>query len=639
MLPAMSGAEKPGDRLKERSLPELEQRLTDIDSGLEQLASCTLRSGTGNLGYRSRRYRQPDSQEWIHLELGEVFPIDQIVLVPTLWRDTESGVRSEGFPSAFSLFAGTDDATNLVASFSAEDHLLPRIAPLAVPFAPVEASWVRIEATTLSPDIGEINHSLQLSEILVFSDQVNVALQKPVTVPITRKDGGPQHERFLTDGFGPYLMDSAQGLRSHTELLQVNSLEPPPSLTIDLNAPHAVSQINLHTASAALSIPMINFSSWGVPRHVRVTGANHPDFSDETVLFEHEQQTIYDAGPIIMRRFTETFCRYIRITILDHSPVTPLGENPTRIGFSEIEVLSKSRNVALGAPVSISSGLSCGSETLAKITDGRNYYGNILSTQDWMNQLARRHDLETERPLVVAELNQRYERQKANLHLLAWAVALLTAGSIITILIGKVLRQRAVFRTRERIAANLHDELGANLHAIGLFGDLAKQEVSKADDAENRSRLIRYVEEVRALTEQAGKTARYCTDMLEAKELYENLVEEMERTADRLLTDLEHDCAFPDPEQLQKLHPRRRIGLFLFYKECLTNILRHSRATRVETRLAADKKEICLTVCDNGLGIAEPPRSLKRRARLLKAKLSVERPPEGGTKITLRLRK
>ena len=27
-------------------------------------------------------------------------------------------------------------------------------------------------------------------------------------------------------------------------------------------------------------------------------------------------------------------------------------------------------------------------------------------------------------------------------------------------------------RIRERISANLHDELGANLHAIGLLGDL-----------------------------------------------------------------------------------------------------------------------------------------------------------------------
>jgi hypothetical protein len=36
-----------------------------------------------------------------------------------------------------------------------------------------------------------------------------------------------------------------------------------------------------------------------------------------------------------------------------------------------------------------------------------------LSTRVWLNQLALRHELERERPLVSAELNQRYSRQKS----------------------------------------------------------------------------------------------------------------------------------------------------------------------------------------------------------------------------------
>lgn len=207
-----------------------------------------------------------------------------------------------------------------------------------------------------------------------------------------------------------------------------------------------------------------------------------------------------------------------------------------------------------------------------------------------------------------------------------------------------MLRQRAIFQTRERIAANLHDELGANLHAIGLFADLAKQEVAKAAGEEKWATLTRYVDEVRTLTEHAGKTARYTTNMLEAKELYENLTEEMQRTASRLLTDLEHEFHSIDEELLQSLKPRKRIDLFLFYKECLTNIIRHSGATEVKTKLSADKQFIYLCVEDNGQGLAKQlkqvPPSLKRRARLLKAKLSVVSPTIGdhGTQICLKLK-
>jgi signal transduction histidine kinase len=126
--------------------------------------------------------------------------------------------------------------------------------------------------------------------------------------------------------------------------------------------------------------------------------------------------------------------------------------------------------------------------------------------------------------------------------------------------------------------------------------------------------------------------------MLEAKELYENPGEEMKRTAERSLADLEHDLSFSGEEMLMALPPRKRIGVLLFYKECLANIIRHSKATRVETRLTADRKQICLTVQDNGKGIEAAPPSLIRRARLLKAGFSFDSREGQGTKVTLLLK-
>jgi signal transduction histidine kinase len=640
LLPAIAGVENAGAGLDTRTLSELEQQLTDIDSELEQLASYTLRGGTGALGYRSEIHPHPDCKEWIRIDLGTEVLVDQVVLAPTLYRDSETGLRSEGFPVEFRILAGTATTTNVVASFTETDHLLPRIAPLAVSFQPVTASWIGVDVSTLSAQIGDILYLLQLSEIMVFSGMENVALQKPVTVPHPSPAHiASRHERFLTDGFSPYLMDAAQGSRSQTQLIQVNTLLPPPSLTIDLKNPQPINQINLHTANVALSIPMARFDSWAVPRHVRVTGANRPDFTDQTVLCEIQQESIYDTGPVIMRRCPESVCRYIRIEILDPHPVASLDENAPDIAFKEIEVLFEGENRARGAPVTISSGLSAPADVLARLTDGLNYYGEILPVREWMDQLSRRHDLETDRPLVAAELQARYMHQKDTLRRMSWLAVWLVAGMIIILLIDQVIRQRAVFRTRERIAANLHDELGANLHAIGLFGDLAKQEIA-AEEAEGQwGKLIKYINEVRSLTTQAGRTARYCTNMLEAKELYENLAEEMTRTADRLLSDIEHSLSFENAGRLNLLRPRRRIDLFLFYKECLTNILRHSGATRVRICLSADPAGICLKVRDNGHGLnGNTPGSLKRRARLLNARLTVDSPGSGGTEITLRLR-
>ena len=626
-------------QLEALSLSQLEQHLTEIDAELGQLASFTVRGGTGSVGYYSSTHRDPDAKESIRVELAKESSIEEVVLVPVLFRHAKTGLQSTSFPVAFRVLVGTGQTTHEVASFSEEDQLLPRIAPLTISFPPVKASWVSIETSTLSSMLDSDRvYRLELSEIMVFSGKENVAL------PLQKSEGTkrsvknhktPRDTRVLTDGFSPYLMDAGDGESSRTKVIRIKSRQAEASLNIDLKTSQPVHQINLHTADVSFSIPMREFSCWAVPRHVRVTGANESDFSDEMFLCEFEQHSIYDNGPILMRPFMEKRCRYIRLTIIDPRPVVSLDQYENGFAFSEIEVLSHSQNIAQGAPVTGSSSLSYRRGALERITDGLNNYGKILPLREWMNQLARRHDLERERPLVVAELDRRYNSQQTHLRRMIWLSALLAVGILITFLISRMLRQRSIFQTRERIAANLHDELGANLHAIGILGDLAKQEVSDAGADERWATLNHYINETRTLTEQTAKMAQHCTNMLGAHEIHENLVEEMKNTGERLLADLEHNLSFTDTDRLQRLHPRRRIGLYLFYKESLTNIIRHARATRVETHLSADKNRISLIIHDNGVGVATPPPSLKRRARLLKAKLSVETPADGGTKITL----
>ncbi|MDF7824764.1 hypothetical protein P4B35_12135 [Pontiellaceae bacterium B12227] len=615
-------------------LSELEQRLDDIDSELGQLAGYTLRGGTGALGMRTRAHASPDVTEWIRIELGEEVLVDQIVLQPALWRNSRTGLVAEGFPPAFRVIAGNDHSQQVVATRTPADELLPRIAPLAVDFPPVMASWIEINVSPLSAMISGKRYLLQLAEIMVFSGLENVALHKPVQA--SSRGGASSGPVFLTDGHGPYLMDAAQGARSQTQLIHVEIPQPPPTLTIDLKAAYPVNQINLHTADVALSIPMLRLSTWAVPRHVRITGASDPDFENEIILCEYRQQSIYDNGPIMMRRFPQTECRYIRVYILDPLPVVSVQDDPTAIAFTEIEILSDGRNIARNAPVTASPGLSTRSDALTRITDGLNYYGTILPIRDWMNQLARRHDLEAERPLVMAELNARYAHQKTILHRVAWLAALLAAGTVIIILIEQIIRQRAGFRIRERIAANLHDELGANLHAIGLLGDLAKEEIDTIETNDQLAELVDIVGEIRSVTEKTGAAARYCTHMLETPGLYEDLGKEMRQTARHLLADLEHDFTIENKVSLAGLKRRTRMDLALFYKECLTNIIRHSGATRVSSRIRARQHELLLMVTDNGCGIdGEIPASLKRRARFLGAKLLTEPADGGGTVITL----
>lgn len=629
-LPILAAPESAS--ISELKLTQLEQRRAKIDAELSQLAQTSLRSGVGSIGYRSDPHATSNHTEWVEIELEKEVAIDEIALVPTLWRDSKKGFQADAFPETFRALAITakNPEGTVIAAYDSSDGILPRIAPLIIPASGITASRIRIEVSRLPLRAFDQKYVLQLSEVLIFSGEKNVALRRPVScsssVSPQRKES-PWNQRFLVDGHTPYLMDAAIGKKS---MAYINPTRALPSLTLDLGARHRISRIHLHTVDQSDTVPQAYAGNHGMPQHLKIEGANLPNFSDAVTLLQTESVNMSDIGPIMMWNIPETLCRFVRVA--ETNPPESF-----RIGFAEIELYSNNLNVARGKQASNVS-TTPPFRSLDTLTDGRNLYGNILPIRTWLNQLTRRHDLETERPQVMQELAQRYESQKINLRRISWLAAILLLGIVTVVLIEKITRQRAISKTRERIAANLHDELGANLHAIGLLGDFAKKIVARKNDSGECAELTDVIDEVRSLTEETGETARYCTNMLETKEIHAHLVKEMKRTTSRLLADLEHEATFPDDSKLNHLKPRRRIDLYLFYKECLTNIIRHSGATRVSAQLTATTKEIKLIISDNGHGLTknEAPKSLRRRARILGGTVTVDSLTTGGTQITLR---
>jgi signal transduction histidine kinase len=249
-----------------------------------------------------------------------------------------------------------------------------------------------------------------------------------------------------------------------------------------------------------------------------------------------------------------------------------------------------------------------------------------------MGELARRHDLETELPLVRQEIQRRYSRQKKWQAALAWTAGAAVAAGVLGILVVQLLRMRQIAQMRERFAADLHDELGANLHSIGLLAEMAR------DDANSHGKLGTILEEIQRMVASTGAAAKYCIEK-QIHPFRHDLPAEMRKTNQRILADMEWELDFRGEEHLEGLKPAFLDDLLLFYKECLVNISRHSKATRVRASLEADPKRIQLMVADNGQGFSGgAPPSLQRRARLLGGRLSARPVENSGTTISLTLR-
>jgi signal transduction histidine kinase len=89
-------------------------------------------------------------------------------------------------------------------------------------------------------------------------------------------------------------------------------------------------------------------------------------------------------------------------------------------------------------------------------------------------------------------------------------------------------------------------------------------------------------------------------------------------------------------------NPQEATALFRITQECLTNIIRHARASVADISLTGDNHQIVLMVRDDGVGIkaerAASPKSLgligmSERAFLLGGRFEISGAPRRGTTV------
>ena len=404
-----------------------------------------------------------------------------------------------------------------------------------------------------------------------------------------------------------------------------------PWIDIDLGAAYPLNRIHLHAENMGNLAPAPVPEGFGFPDHFIIEGANEADFSDKVKLLEFRKQSIYDIGPVLMRALPNSLHRYVRLKVLEANQP---GRFPQRVRFAEIEVFSEGKNVALGKPAEAGPP-SAHTNNDQLLTDGCNAYGRIPPLRQWLEQLALGHELKRQRPALATELARRYDQQQAKLRYLAWIVALLATGLIITYLGGRLLRNRQLNRYRQRTAADLHDELSADLHTIGLLSDLSKQALHTPE------RLPALLDRIRLYSDRSAVSTRAVIYTLEAESANSDLAVTMERATGKLLADIDYQFSVVGEEQTPRFSPQQMTDILLFHKECLINILRHAHATQVRIELQLTHRGLTLTIADNGEGLKDKsetvPRSIRRRARLLNARVRVSQTATGGTCIVLKV--
>ena len=165
---------------------------------------------------------------------------------------------------------------------------------------------------------------------------------------------------------------------------------------------------------------------------------------------------------------------------------------------------------------------------------------------------------------------------------------------------ARVRRLLAVERLRRRIAADLHDDIGASLSRVAILSEVVKQQVGP-DQPEPNRRLSEIAQTARGLVETMSDIV-WSVDP-RRDDLNSVIVRAREFASDVLMgKSLAWEVQGDEVIERVKLDPAQRRHLYLVFKEVLTNIARHSESRSVSIALRVEHGRFWAVIRDDGRG-------------------------------------
>lgn len=625
----------PEMRALEAKREALEQKL----AGLPAAPPVQL---TQRLGWHSLYATSEEKSEWVELNLGQAQVIDEVVLIapPPKGSSVEAGY---GFPRRFYVeLLGEDEDSErmIIADHTTADFPNPGTLPVVIPAGGRQAQKVRITATRLAG--AKERYFFALGEVMLLQGKENLGARIEVTGPDAVRASSSQGTRpdwgriNLVDGhsvLGPPLGTKTSptlGFRSRpvSELRYTSQ----PWVEIDLGNVAVVDAVRLFPTHP----PQFEHShGYGFP--VRYQIELREDENDTPRVLPAPQSGSYSAvpGDNVVTIIGGHRARFVRLSVLDPH----VSNGSVVLAMAEMQVWSDGRNIAAGSDVNSSDTTEQDGWSRAALVDGFASSADIVEWPAWLAGLSQRREVEHQ--LGVIELQRESITHRWQQIGLGLMITLIAAGVIVLLIwMQRQRRTRAaeLERLRQRIAQDLHDEIGSSLGSIALIA----QDVLAAGAPKGQARedLV----EIKEIADETVDAMRDITRLMQS-ERYGNddLPTLLRETADRMLRGVNHHIRIDNHAQTRLLAVDRQRDLILMFKEVLHNITRHAAATEVNISLTPDRDSVVLTVKDNGKGF-DPAAvtngmgltNLRRRAAKHQGRADIVSSPQG-TILTLTL--
>lgn len=570
---------------------------------------------------------EPTAPKWMQVDLGETSELTQVVLIPVQIDWHRMMHPTYNFPARFrvDLSDDPDCKTSVpIGVFVDADFPNPGLSPLILPAAGKRGRYLRI--TVFGVD------SFALAEVMALKGNRNIAIGCPVqSSGIRVSEPSRWDPKYLVDGWtplGPPILYEAldyDGLFiGHPES------DSPVRFQLDLGRNMPIEEVRLYGVHGRTGVDLPGYR---FPKRFRVESAT--DEQNWQVLFETLESFSNPGNNVVTIPTPKAHGRYVRVTLITDG----LQPSERRFGLSEIAVYSNGENVARKATVAAVNDPGARRKDWPEsiLVDGCTSFGRILELPEWLENWTKRRELTA----ALERLNARQGILLAQAERRQWIIVgglgMLFVGAIGAVVVNtRRTRRRELDLFRKGLTQDLHDEVGSNLAAIGMIsGEGVESPTPLGQDAWNEIFRIS-----RETTDAMRETLWLAGGHIESNL---NLMEHLKLTATRMMPNrsVEWKCEVNEFPPNWGQEARRQV--FLFFKETLANVVRHSRATAVVLSARLTGSDFELEICDNGQGFS--PRetsggiglgSLRERARRLGGTMEINAEIGKGTRVVLR---
>ncbi len=204
----------------------------------------------------------------------------------------------------------------------------------------------------------------------------------------------------------------------------------------------------------------------------------------------------------------------------------------------------------------------------------------------------------------------------------------------------RMSRLRGLEALRMRIAANLHDDVGARLTKVAMITEHVNHQIAPGQIMKPGIEAIaRATGDVTRAMDEVVWTINPKNDTLEnlANYMFHYSQEYFQNTSIRCLLD------FPPALPEKEIPTEARHNLFMALKEALNNVLKHSQASEARIRFEAGEKELRIQIEDNGRGFdlkqaqksGDGLSNMRRRARSVKGRVEWKTARGKGTVVCI----